>query len=142
MHDGRNWNGIGTIKISNTNQENYQFLHTDIPGGNLYYRIREIDIDGAYIYSNIALLHNKNTSGSISIFPNPANEYISISGSDNGTGKTQIYLYDAVGKKLASATMSGTTHQINTTTLPNGTYLLKIVNNGNVTTQKVLIMHR
>ena len=56
------------VKISNANQGNYQFLHTNIPVGNLYYRIKEIDIDGAYVYSNIVLLRNKNTSGSFRYF--------------------------------------------------------------------------
>ena len=140
--DGRNWSSIGMVKISNANQGNYRFLHTNIPGGNLYYRIREIDIDGAYVYSNIVLLHNKNTSGSFVIFPNPANNYITISAPTNSAGKTQIILYDAVGKQLTSAIMTGATEEINTAGFPNGTYLLKIVNDGTVTTQKVLIMHR
>jgi hypothetical protein len=140
--DGRIWKSIGTMKINDANQQKYRFLHTNIPSGNLYYRIKEIDIDGAYVYSNIVLLHNKNTSGGPTIYPNPANDYIFISAADNGNGKTQIYLYDAIGKQLTSSTMNGATHEISTAALPNGTYLLKIVNNGNVTTQKVLIMHR
>ena len=140
--DGRNWSSIGIVKISNANQGNYRFLHTNIPGGNLYYRIREIDIDGAYVYSNIVLLHNKNTSSSFVIFPNPANNYITITAPTNGAGKTQIILYDAVGKQLTSSTMTGTTEEINTVGFPNGAYLLKIKNDGMVTTQKVLIMHR
>ncbi|MGH2566651.1 MAG: hypothetical protein ACRDE5_19175, partial [Ginsengibacter sp.] len=77
--DGRRWNGIGVLNIENTNQNSYQFLQSNIPTGNLYYRIKEIDADGAYTYSNIVLLHNKNTTGSFIIFPNPANNYISIS---------------------------------------------------------------
>ena len=140
--DGRNWNSIGVVKISNTNQGNYRFLHTNIPAGNLYYRIREIDIDGAYVYSNIALLRNKNNSSSIVIFPNPANNYISISVPANGTGKTQIILYDAVGRQLISEIITGATKEINTAGLPNGTYVLKTGNNGTVITKKVLIMHK
>lgn len=140
--DGRNWSTIGMVKISDPNQGNYRFLHTNIPAGNLYYRIKEIDVDGAYIYSNIVLLRNKNATGSFVIFPNPANNSIAISSPTNGTGKTQIILYDAVGRELTSSTMTGTTQEINTGALPNGAYLLKIVNDGTVTTQKVLIMHR
>jgi Secretion system C-terminal sorting domain len=140
--DGRSWSNIGTVKINNTNQGNYQFLHTNIPAGNLYYRIKEIDIDGAYAYSNVALLRNKNTSAGFLIFPNPANNYISISAPTNGAGKTQIILYDAVGRQLTSAIMTGDTEEINTAGFPNGTYVLKIANDGMVTTQKVMIMHK
>ena len=140
--DSRNWNSIAILNISNTNQSNYQFLHANIPDGNLYYRIKEIDIDGKYVYSNIVVLHDKNALGSFVIFPNPANNYITITTPTNGAGKTQIILYDAVGKQLIAETIIGATQQINTTEFPDGTYVLKIINNGTATTQKVMIMHK
>ena len=140
--DGRNWSSIGIIKINNANQSSYQFLHTHIPGGNLYYRIREIDMDGTYMYSNVVLLHNKSAAPAFVIFPSPANNYITVNAATNSAGKTQIILYDAVGKQLTSVTITGATEDINTAGFPNGTYLLKIVNNGTVTTRKILIMHR
>ena len=140
--DSRNWNSIAILNISNTNQSNYQFLHANIPAGNLYYRIKEIDIDGKYVYSNIVVLHDKNALGSFVIFPNPANNYITITTPTNGTGKTQIILYDAVGKQLIAETIIGATQQINTTEFPDGTYVLKIINNGTTTAQKIMIMHK
>ncbi len=140
--DGKNWNTIGSLNIINTNLANYQFLHANIPIGNLYYRVKEIDVDGKYVFSNIVLLQNKNTSGSFVIFPNPANNYITITAPANGTGKTQIILYDAVGKKMSYSIMAATAEEINTASLPDGTYVLKVISNGTTTTQKVLIMHK
>ena len=130
------------MNIVNTNQSNYQFLHANIPAGNLYYRIKEIDIDGKYIYSNIVVLHNKNVSDNFIIYPNPANNYITIISPANSPGKTQMILYDAVGKQLRSSIISATSEEINTASLPDGTYVLKIINEGVTTTQKVLIMHK
>jgi hypothetical protein len=140
--DGRNWNKIGLVNISNTNQGDYEFLHTGLPSNNLYYRIKEIDIDGSYIYSNVALVRNKNSPVSFVIFPNPANNYIAISTSFYVAAKTQITLYDAVGKRLLSKIMNGATEQINTSDLLDGTYVLKISNHGITTTQKILIMRK
>ncbi|HEY5407427.1 MAG TPA: T9SS type A sorting domain-containing protein [Ginsengibacter sp.] len=140
--DGRNFNSIGQVKISNTNQSNYQFLHTGIPGGNLYYRIKETDIDNKYVYSDIVPLHNGSSSGTFLIFPNPANNYITVTAPTNGSGKTQIILYDAVGKKMSSSIMTATKTEINTNLLPDGTYVLKVISNGTTTTQKVVIMHK
>ena len=140
--DGIRWNSISIIKISNANQGDYQYVHTKVTGGNQYYRIREIDIDGAYVYSNVVLLHRKNTSGSFIIFPNPANNYISISAPTNGAGNTQLILYDAAGRQLSARTMTGGTEEINTTHLPDGAYLLKIINEGNAIIQKLMILHR
>lgn len=141
--DGKNWNSIGTISIGNTNKGTYQFLHTSIPAGNLYYRIKEIDIDGVVVYSNIVVVHNKNMPGNFFIFPNPANNYIKIQSPGNITSKTKAILYDAAGKQLSSSIMAGgVTEQINTTGFPNGVYILKLGNGGIITVQKVLIMHR
>ncbi len=139
--DGKNFNTIGNLKIDNTNQSNYQLLHSDIPGGNLYYRIRETDIDGEYVYSDIVVLRNNISSGVI-IFPNPANNYITVTAPTNGLGKTQIILYDAVGKIVSSSILPATTETINTNIFPDGTYVLKIMSNGTVTTKKVVVMHK
>ena len=140
--DGRYWNSLEIIPITNTNQGKYQFLHTNIPSGNLYYRVKETDIDGAFVYSNIALLRNKKAEGNFDIFPNPANNLITISSPSNSTGKTKIILYDAVGKQLISSLLTGNTTEVNTASLPDGTYILKIENEGMVTSQKVMIMHK
>jgi hypothetical protein len=71
--DGSNWNTIETLHITNTNQGSYQFLHTGIPFGNLFYRIREIDLNGAYAYSTVVFLNKKNNNNSFVFFTNPAN---------------------------------------------------------------------
>ena len=139
--NARKWNSAGLINIVNANQGSYQFLHSNIPAGDLYYRIKETDIDGAYVYSNIVLLHNKKVTDNFIIFPNPASSYISISAPNNITGKTELVLYDALGKKIISKFMAGTADEMNTSALPGGTYVLKIINDGNSSMQKVLIMH-
>ena len=139
--DARKWNSAGVINIVNANQGSYQFVHSNILVGDLYYRIKETDIDGAYVYSNIVLLRNKRTADNFVIFPNPASSYISISAPNNIAGKTELILYDALGKKLISKSMVGTADEMNTSSLPNGIYILKIINDGNSTIQKVLIMH-
>ena len=140
--DGRNFKSIGELIINNTNQANYRFLHKNIPAGDLFYRVKETDIDEKYVYSSIVVLHNKNTSNNFIVYPNPANNFITIISTTNGIGKTQIFLYDAVGKQLSASTMLLATEEINTASLPDGTYILKICNNGTVATQKVLIMHK
>ncbi|MEO8764944.1 MAG: T9SS type A sorting domain-containing protein [Ginsengibacter sp.] len=140
--DGRNWNGIGRLHITNAHQSKYRFLHNNIPIGNLYYRIKETDADGVYIYSNIVLLRNKNTSGGVVVLPNPANNYLSITVPAGSSGKTQVMVYDAAGRQLTSLIMSTTAEDINTSGFPNGTYILKTLNNGEARTQKIVIVHR
>ncbi|KAA9035879.1 T9SS type A sorting domain-containing protein [Ginsengibacter hankyongi] len=140
--DGRNFKSIGELKIDNSNQGSYSFLHKNIPGGNLFYRVKETDIDGKFVYSSIVVLHNKNAPNSFIIYPNPVNNNVTITSTTSGIGKTQILLYDAVGRQLSAKIMSSAIEDINTASLPAGTYVLKVDNNGTITTQKILIIHK
>ncbi|MDQ2863926.1 MAG: T9SS type A sorting domain-containing protein [Bacteroidota bacterium] len=140
--DGKSWMEIGTIPIINTNQSKYELLQVAIPPGNLYYRIKEVDVDGAYTYSNIALLRSTNNFGNFIIYPNPANNVLTINRPANGTGKAKIILYDAAGKLISSFTMISNSHELNTASLPDGVYILKIDNERTVSNQKVMIMHK
>ena len=54
--DGKNWNDYRNIKDQQYQPGKLPFLHAHIPFGNLYYRIREIDMDGAYVYSNTCVV--------------------------------------------------------------------------------------
>ena len=140
--DGIRWKALASVPITNTNQGKYQFLHADVPPGNLYYRIKETDIDGAYTYSNIALLRSKNNSGNFITYPNPADNFITIYSPSNSAGQTKVILYDAVGKQITSFIMAASSRNINTALLPNGAYILKVENDGTISTQKVMIMHK
>ena len=84
----------------------------------------------------------KNVANNFVVYPNPAINYITLRVPYNTPHKSEITIYDAVGKQLTSKVMTGLTEKINIANLPAGTYLLKIVNDGKITTQRVLIMRR
>jgi len=73
--------------------------------------------------------------------PNPANHFVQVSAPVDINGKLQIELYDAAGRKIYSKSVTQPITEINTSTLSNGTYLLKIIHNEMVDTRKVLIVH-
>ncbi|CAN5400615.1 hypothetical protein BH10BAC3_BH10BAC3_11560 [soil metagenome] len=139
--DGINWTSLADIKIENTHQSNYSYYHTNIPAGNIYYRIKQVDKDGQFVYSRVMLLQRKSTEIKYRIYPNPAGDFISVSAPYNATGKTYINLYDAVGRSIKSIDFNAGSIQLNTSKLPVGTYLLKMTNNNQTTTEKILIRH-
>jgi hypothetical protein len=139
--DGRNWSRVKTIPVTDPARGSYEAEHNFIPVGNIYYRIKETDIDGAYIYSTIVLLRTKTTEPGFVLYPNPANNYIQVSLPGNINGKNGIELFDATGRRIWFKQMLNNTEDIHTSGLPNGTYMLKLNHNGEVKTQKVLIVH-
>lgn len=135
------WSTLAVVPIISQRQANYQYTHDGILPSNLYYRIKQIDMDGAYTYTRIALLNNNIGDKNYTVFPNPANKYLQISAPYNTTGKTVIELYDAVGKKLLSKSITTATTELNTSALPYGSYLLKFIHNNEVQSKKILIAH-
>ncbi len=138
--DGRNWNKAGQLNIDNLNKSNWQFTHTGIQTGNLYYRIKQYDKDGSFIYSRVVLVKNR-TNSSFVIYPNPAGAFVAVSSGYEMVNKATIQLLDATGRLLASKSIISSNQEISTATYPDGTYLLRISTNEETSTYKLIIRH-
>jgi hypothetical protein len=139
--DGRSWTTAGALNIDNLNRGNWQFTHPAIPTGNLYYRIKQTDRDATFTYSRIILLKNKANSSGYVVYPNPANNFIAVSAGYDAAGKASVELYDATGRLLVNKVMTASSEEISTAQYPDGTYLLRILNDGDVVTYKVIVRH-
>ena len=138
--DGKIWNKAGQVDIYNTRQSTYQFSHLNIPAGNLYYRIKQTDTDGTFVFSKTVLLKNKQTGVEYLIYPNPANDHIKIVAVDLIAGGHAI-LFDAAGRKLLERILNNSNTEINTTNYSNGTYFLQIKTEFGNITRKIIIKH-
>lgn len=79
----------------------YEFLNTKPVVGNNFYRLKMVDIDGKYKYSNIVLLKKSAKGHTIVAYPNPAASEINVlpEGVPNGT-TLFISIADASGKTI------------------------------------------
>ena len=67
---------------------NYEFFDMHPYSGTSYYRLKQVDFDGTFTYSDIVPVHNPNGSdASITVFPNPTQgeTIVSIQGTSEGT---------------------------------------------------------
>ncbi|MEX0965819.1 MAG: T9SS type A sorting domain-containing protein [Bacteroidia bacterium] len=123
--------------------QKYQYADASVPAGQVvYYRLRQVDYDGEYAYSKIAVLQESNapsTEYSIKVFPNPvaANEPLNI----ELTGKWKAASYEI--KSLAGAIVEqgnlSADGQIATTGMKPGSYLVRIYNSENSSHTKVVV---
>jgi Secretion system C-terminal sorting domain len=126
---------IGTIQSrGSTLLSNYQFVDEQPARGNLFYRLKMIDTDGSFKYSNIVLLSNKQSGLNYSIFPNPVTDQLFVR-FDEGAGTTQQYqlqllntTYQMVWQKTHTSVGSNQLQINRPPALPKGMYLLRIVN--------------
>lgn len=76
------------------------------------------------------------------VYPNPATENISIEYTANADENSTIYLYDMVGKRQLTNNVMVTRGYNNFTldisALPQGSYILQIVNSGNALTKRFI----
>lgn len=87
-----------------------------------------------------------NNINSIDVFPNPANNNVTISVDIKTAGSLIVDVADMVGRQVAviskeNASTGINTKQFNTATLANGVYLIRINLNGNTVNQKLNVIH-
>lgn len=139
MEGSRLWEKAGQVAAvgeSNTPQK-YSFLDQNIPlhktrKNTASYRLKMVDMDGAYKYSNIeSVLFNPKTV-TITTYPNPTSDFINIKwhaiSSTNEIATLEIF--DLSGKLMLSKQITvNTAIQENIGDFPSGTYQLFVHHN-------------
>jgi hypothetical protein len=79
------------------NKKNYQLLDHNDYSGISFYRLKQLNADTGYVYSNIVSVKGYDVL-LLSIFPSPASDKIWIKFTAKQNGSATIILYDASGK--------------------------------------------
>ncbi|MGG9970580.1 T9SS type A sorting domain-containing protein [Ferruginibacter sp. SUN002] len=138
--NGIDWKLLTEMNITDNNQENYRVEHPNVSADNLYYRIKEIDNNGYFVYSKIVMVKNTSTNN-FTIYPNPASNYISIDKAYSSARNITAELINVVGQKILSKQITPSYYRLETTNIPDGMYLLKLINDNEVNTYKIQIKH-
>lgn len=125
--------GIEKSKGDSKNTQFYQFTDTNPLFGNNYYRLKMVDVDGNYQYSNIIQLEFKGNE--IRVFPNPTKGIFEIQGKYATEGT--VYVSDYIGRLVLQQNLA-TSQQIDLSNEPNGTYFIKILSNGPTKVKRIV----
>ena len=120
-------------------KQNYSVVDTRALNGTRYYRLKTIDNNNSFELSPVRAA-SEQWQG-FQIFPKPAKDIIEIKGIQ--VSELKLQLVDAEGKFYANESslslVSATSAQLNVSTLPSGTYLLRIHYRGQVRVEKIPI---
>jgi hypothetical protein len=107
--DGRAFTVAGELAATGDNNQStlYQFTHTPIIAGTVFYRIRENGIDGNLYYSNIVAVKTGNTLLTSEVFPNPFTNNLQITMQLEKAGMIQAALFDASGRLVKRLQQQG-----------------------------------
>jgi alpha-amylase len=127
--DGTRFENIGNVQ--GTNQSLYNFRDRQpIFNQTLYYRLKMIDLDGSYVYSDIRSARINNGMTNIKLLPNPTKGASSLFLDSQSSGEAIIEIRDINGHLLSTQSNfireGNNTLELTTSELAQGVYFVRI----------------
>ncbi len=124
--------------------KNYSYTDYKVLSGNNYYRLRQVDKDGKFVYTPTRMvIFNVVTAASIRIFPNPASSYVMVEWPAGASAKKSVInMMDMKGnvvKQWKIPAGMNLQSKLSVQGLPKGTYIIHIIGEKSNSFQKLLI---
>ena len=138
--NGRAWQSIGSIAAAGNSSNHLEYnAYDNLPlNGTGYYRIKQVDKDGRMQVSVVKTV-SFDVGYTISIAPNPAKDFITVTMDRISNVASTIQLFNALGNLVFTQKINLSKININTSAFARGLYFIKISNAGEVAMQKVLL---
>jgi hypothetical protein len=108
----------------------YKYNDRDVCDALIYYRLKQVDIDGHFSYSKVVAVNCNDAANSIDVYPNPANTLLNVNFSAMTDCETQVEIMNMVGmimmKKAVNAQNGFNSASLDIENLPSGVYYLII----------------
>lgn len=131
--DGVNFSFLKRVAGAGTSTEklSYSYLDTEPLEGVNYYRLKQVDKDGAYSYSeNIVAINSQLSAEGLKLYPNPGLGIVNIQLPSEVSGAA-INVYSQAGKLVKSySDVSGSTHAVNISEQAAGVYFIQVIQKG------------
>ncbi|WP_367388973.1 M6 family metalloprotease domain-containing protein [Lewinella sp. LCG006] len=108
LPDEPTWEQIGTTPAAGDSQQEVKYEWSDVyPLPKAYYRIKTVDLDGSFQYSDIILLERQGIGFQLTrVFPNPAKEQVTTEYYSNRPTNLQWQLVNTQGQIVAQNSTS------------------------------------
>jgi len=145
--DGLDFAPIAQVAAAGMGAGNQYYQSTDNQpyNGWNYYRLKQIDNNGGYAYSDVVALYNGNNRQGLDIRPNPANGQFTFDfvGFD-ANKEVQLEIFDVSGKKVLQQQFTPTSDRLQETVnveyLASGVYLLRFTNGLISQSEKLILL--
>jgi uncharacterized repeat protein (TIGR01451 family) len=123
--DGLDYEVLGFVQGNGTTslQSQYSFIDRSPNFGFNYYRIRQVDYNGEYDFSNVIAIDNSGSSiEAVLVFPNPTKGILTLVKQDEIIG--DISITDATGKVVMTSNVNTKLYTLDVSHLPAGIYFI------------------
>lgn len=141
--NGQEFKAIASVLALGKNNYGFKDEVENLSGRRLYYRIRKVDNDGSYKYSEVFTIHVP-LNVSFSIYPNPVKGNLIVNFAKDVDKNFAIVITDIAGRIVMQNPQQAATGKqavLNVSTLKAGTYVLKISTNGIERSQKFVVVN-
>ena len=145
-----NWQKIGFVQGAGTSNAPHEYSFTDknIPSGCYTYRLKQIDRDGSFKYSQSVEVEVETAPHIFSLsqnYPDPFNPTTNIIYSLRSDGKVRLAVYDILGNEvgvLVNGVQTAGSHQVmfSGSNLASGIYFYKLESSGQTIIKKMILM--
>jgi hypothetical protein len=132
-NEGKNFTTIGTVpyKSNGSATTRYQFTDNNVKGDVQYYRIKVTGkgTGNKDTYSKTIAIKNSAPAGNISVYPNPAKDYVYVKMPDNNFQNKEMVLVNMSGVELKRARINegSSPFRLDVSALPRGAYVIKLI---------------
>jgi len=128
--DGTTFSKLGAVAANGTTTvaHSYSFRDAQLPLGatTLYYRLRQIDLDGTYAFSPVRVVGvaGAGSTSTLALFPNPTQAAATLTGAP---AQVAVQVLDALGRVVYTTTTAadGTASLDLPASLPSGVYVVR-----------------
>lgn len=130
-----NWEELMLVNGAGNSTQiiNYNIIDYNPYFNTSYYRLKQVDFDGQYSYSNIEAVQLSDDMTSVFIYENSSNRIFTIRGNEEELSELTIYnvmVQDVTSETLVMA-VSSENKNINLDNLPKGMYVIKTKSTAN-----------
>ncbi|HSF44771.1 MAG TPA: T9SS type A sorting domain-containing protein [Chitinophagaceae bacterium] len=142
--NGRDFKEIGRVKSSGNSSttKNYSFTDKTPLAGKNYYRLKMVDLDATFKFSEMRTVSTTGSDLEFSIGPNPVQTEASIRINGTQRGRFSLTVTDLMGRTLKSMNFTKSenlfSQKINLADLPAGQYVLSIKGENISFTQRLM----
>ena len=136
--DGKTWSAIGDMPGHGTTQQEEVYSYIDASANTLasntvYYRLKQVDYNGAFVYSDIRKISPSISNNYLKLYPNPAKDMLNIF--FDGNESKILKIYDMNGECIYTSSNSNLQKQIDISSFASGMYILKLYSANDVSSQ-------
>lgn len=139
--DGKTFKQIGVVVGAGTTYitKQYHFEHTSPVQGINYYRLRQVDFDGAFEYSSMVTVEIKGKAfATYRLFPNPVQNSFTIQAED-GEVPQNVTLINTLGQEIKLNNANANTSFELPTSLQRGTYIVRFEGAGETQFERIVV---